>query len=52
LQSQAAEKEDYDEADRLNLKMTSIKSLIESKNANIKKFEEDSEGLESRKGDK
>ena len=36
----------------MNLKIQSIKALLTTKRANIKKLEEDTTGLENRKGDK
>lgn len=51
-EAQAAEREDYDEAEKLNLKIQSIKQLIVAKEAQKKKFDEDVTSLESRKGDK
>ena len=51
-EAQAAEREDYDEAEKLNLKIQSIKQLISAKEAHKKKLDEDTVSLESRKGDK
>ena len=51
-EANAAEKEEYEEAEKLNLKIQSIKALLTTKRANIKKLEEDTTGLENRKGDK
>ena len=51
-EAKAADNEDYDEAEKLNLKIQSIKALLASKRAIIKKLEEDTSSLESRKGDK
>ena len=51
-EAKAADNEDYDEAEKLNLKIQSIKALLTSKRAIIKKLEEDTSSLESRKGDK
>lgn len=51
-EAQAAECEDYDEAEKLNLKIQSIKQLIIAKEAHKKKLDEDTVSLESRKGDK
>ena len=51
-EAKAADNEDYDEAEKLNLKIQSIKALLSSKRAIIKKLEEDTSSLESRKGDK
>jgi len=50
--AQAAEREDYEEAEKLNLKIQSIKQLISSKEDKGKKLDEDTTSLESRKGDK
>ena len=51
-EANAAEKEEYEEAEKLNLKIMSIKALLTTKRTNIKKLEEDTSGLENRKGDK
>lgn len=51
-EASAAEREDYDEAEKLNLKIQSIKLLINAKESQKKKLDEDVISLESRKGDK
>lgn len=51
-QQQAIEREDYDEADMLNMRITQTKHLITSKDSQIKKLDEDYMGYENKKGDK
>lgn len=52
LELKAAENEDFEEAERLNLKISQIKQLILSKQALTKNNEDDLAGIENRKGDK
>lgn len=51
-QQRAIEKEDYDEADALNIRITQTKNLIMSKENQIKRLDEDYMTLENKKGDK
>lgn len=51
-QQKAIEKEDYEEADMLNMRITQTKNLIQAKESSIKRIDEDFMSFESKKGDK
>lgn len=52
LELKAAENEDFEEAERLNHKISQIKALISNKQHLSKNNEDDLAGIENRKGDK
>jgi thiamine biosynthesis lipoprotein ApbE len=52
LQQRASEQEDYEQADTLNGRILQTRSLIQSKEAQAKRLEEDFMQLENRKSDK
>ena len=51
-QQKAIEKEDYEEADQLHAKYTQTRNLIQAKEVQIKRLDEDYMVYESKKGDK
>lgn len=51
-QQRAIEKEDYEEADTLNVKLTQTKQLITSKEIAIRMLDEEYMALENKKGEK
>ena len=52
MEAKAAEREDFEEAERLNTKISKIKQLIAQKQNLSKNNEDDLAGIENRKGDK